>query len=197
MAETITKSAASTDEHSDLIFNSVMDTIAEALTNQDSTKTFDEVLADTTTMTAQIATNLSKTDIVIENLGKKLEASAEAALEVVKAVQAIDETELSNATDGLAVLNSKAKALEVVTSSIEQAVEKIAEASSLDDINSSKEKATKTTQAISMLGGVDGIAVQLDKQAESLVAGKTIDASSFKPTLNSEVQFSRNKKIKL
>ena len=179
MAETITKSAASTDEHQDLVFDSVMDTIAEALTDTTSSKTFDEVLADTTTMTEQIATNLQKTDIVIPNLSEKLAASADAALEVVQAVQAIDETDLAEATDATAVLNSKAKAIEVVTSTIEKAVENIAQATDIASIESSKEEATKTTQAIVMLGGVEGIATKLDEQEEKLQTGKTLDTSSF------------------
>ena len=180
MAETITKSVSSTDEHHDVVFDTVMDSVAKALTETTTDANFDEVITDTKTITDKVVTQIKEDKtIVIENLEEKLEASIQSAKSVVDMVQAFDETKLAEATDTTAFLETQAKAIEVVTSTIEKAVEKIAQATDVEALVDIKAQAEKTTNAITMLGGVDGIASKMEEQSAKLDNTQTLDASNF------------------
>jgi hypothetical protein len=133
MAETISKSASVLESEQHIIFDAVMDTVAATINEN---KTFNIVVEDTATIVKDVAVQVKEenTEVVIKNLTEKLEASANAALEVVEAVQSMKESELFNADNIDTVLEEKAKAIEKVTNSIEEAVKKIATANSTDDI---------------------------------------------------------------
>jgi len=180
MAETITKSTTTDETHQDKVFDAVMDSVAKALTDTTTDINFDEVIADTKTITDKVVTQIKEDKtIVIENLEEKLEASIESASQVVEMVQAIDENELSLATDTTQALEITSKAIEVVTSTVEKAVESIATATDVNAIEVAKTKTKETNNALVMLGGVDGIATKLEEQSVNLDDSQTLDASDF------------------
>ncbi len=185
MAETIATSAGTNTADKNTIFDAVMDSVAAALQNNQS---FDTVMADTSAITTKAASQMQTQGTLenVTNLSEKLAASADAASEVVKMVQAIDPTEFSNATDVTAVLAAKSRALEVVTEAVEAAVSKIATASSVDSINLEKAATEKTTQTVTMFGGVDGMAATIKTQEAALVAGQVLDTASFSTSFFSE-----------
>ena len=183
MAETISKSAGANTADQNEIFDAVMDSVATQL---QSNLSFDEVMADTATITTATAVQVTAQDSTIENLSEKLAASAASASEVVKMVQAIDETSLAESTDVTASMLATGKALEVVTAAVERAMVKVAEATDVESIVLVQAEATKTTQAITMLGGVEGIAATIKTQEATLVAGNVIDSSSFSESMFSE-----------
>ena len=195
MAETVSSSVGTTSEEQNEIFDEVVNSFSNILKANkaaESNTTFDEVLADTASITDKVATSLESNEGADENLRAKLEASGPSAAQTVKSVEAIDEKVFSQAADVETVMQIQGKAIEVVTSAIETGVEQISK--SIDEsaadaaaIAAAQAEAEKTTQAITMLGGVAGVAVALEeeaaKQATDTTTDNTTDASTFSESI--------------
>ena len=112
--------------------------------------------------------NIEAEKIATEIAPEKAEVVAKVVQKVVEEVQQIDETKLAQN------IEKTAKAIEVVTSAIEDAAKKIAtthDAQSQEIINQEIEK---TIKAVDLLGGVEGI---------SKVTEDNVDASTLKDNL--------------
>jgi hypothetical protein len=164
MAETISKSASTEKADQHIIFDAVMDTVAAKIQEEKENFKIEEETAD---ITGKVATRVNEIKTIkIDNIEEKLKASADAALEVVNTVQDMDVKDLD-----IEKLNKKAKALEVITAKVEEAVLKIADAKS-EKISDIKIDIKKTTQAMVMLGGIGGISDEMDTENSE-------DASEF------------------
>ena len=112
--------------------------------------------------------NIEAEKIATEIAPEKAEVVAKVVQKVVEEVQQVDETKLAQN------IEKTAKAIEVVTSAIEDAAKKIAtthDAQSQEIINQEIEK---TIKAVDLLGGVEGI---------SKVTEDNVDASTLKDNL--------------
>ena len=158
-------------DDSDSIFLSITDVVVARLT--DGEAKFDAVMADTSSITDDVVTSGAVEHI--ENASEKLAIAADATTTIVDAITAIDENDLVNAKaeNVMAVLETKSKAIEIVTESIEKKLEIVSKATNSTELSKTEENVQETSKALVMLGGVEGLATKLDNQA------KTVDASTF------------------
>jgi len=175
--ESLAKSVAHTDSDTmNKVMQIMIDTVAQSM---DGGQSFDEVMSDTISIAASAAVDIQKDEsIEIANVSEKLAAGAVIAKSVVELVEAIDTQELVNATDVDAMVMSKSKAVEVATTVIEDRAQEISQATTLATIESKLEDAVTTTQAIVMLGGVEGLAETMEQSS----GGDEVDASDFQDT---------------
>ncbi|MEA2050161.1 MAG: hypothetical protein U9O56_05470 [Campylobacterota bacterium] len=175
-AETLAKSVGG----SDAAFDAVMSAVATKLADSNSTdgSGFDTIMANTTA----IATAVAEDEEVAKdtNAAAKLKAVASSAQSIVTMINAMDVTDLTaenaNVTE---VLETKSKAMEVITSTIEEQAVAIAYLTDVNEIETKKDEAVKVSNALSMMGGVDGIAQHIETQENTLDEGESLDASTF------------------
>ena len=175
-----TEALASSIGGGDEAFSAVMDVVASSMDGTDG-KTFDDVMSDTSTIASKVAEN---TSIKGDNISEKLNAAAAATQSIINSIEAINEADLySNDTtvtvDVDAVMESKSKALEILSEAIEAKLEIISESATIADITSAIDAVEEISSAITMLGGVEGISTTITQERASLKDGTTLDASTF------------------
>ncbi len=141
----------------------IMKAVATSLVDSGST------VAATALATATAA-NIVKTAIT----DTTAQANIDSAENSVKAIQSVMEAMVITADTTIADVATKAKAIEVVTSKVEEVVEAaVAGTGNISD-------AENTVKAVVMLGGVEKIATQIETaQTTAVAASKTVDTSSF------------------
>ncbi|EJF07382.1 putative membrane protein, partial [Thiovulum sp. ES] len=141
-------------------YTSTFDGIANLI---DSNKTFDEAVVSDELATeiesilnpVTEATTKSIKAIDDELLSGKLLATLENTKSVIKLINDIDNESLR--TGGAKSLRKVSKALEVISSKLKSRVKKIAESTSVDEVELTKAEAKKIIKATIILGGLDKI----------------------------------------
>jgi hypothetical protein len=172
-------SGAQTGLNSNTVGDAFIDSFATIL---DSGADIDAALKDTKAISTAMATELSAGGPVDDSLSKKLDGAADSALDTINLVGGMDLDELINAADAETltnILNSKSKSLEIASSAIEARVELFAELEDLDGLDALILSASEASDAMFMLGGIEGLSAKLDASLAGLEEGKTIDASDF------------------
>lgn len=178
-AETIAQSVALNSDITTMnqIMDQVMDQVANSMNNG---KSFDDIMDDTEAIINNIITN-NTNSISIENLSEKLEAVKEVAQSVSNSIDSIDlEYLISDGVDVDSVIESKSKAIEIITEAIEKKVEAIAESKNTEEIKTAKDNAKNITKSIAMLGGVNGIEYKVE---EEIFNTGEVNASDFSSNL--------------
>ena len=158
-------------------FNSIMGTVTDVVANRlNNNKTFDEVMENIPSLVIEVAGKLTD-----DNMSKKLNAVTDIAKDAVRIVSNMNAEEflVNNANIDL-IMESKAKAIEVATSSIEQKLNAIAATVRVDNMGELVSNATKVLNTIVMIGGIEGLENKLKTEIKNAGTGKTIDASTFK-----------------
>ncbi len=174
MAETMTKSISTDESQNNDIFSKIMSGIASTIAESNGTLNIDEVLKN--------SDKIAENSVSDPKMQEKLKIAGASAQSIVSMINEIDTNELSK---GNISLETVSKATEIATSKIEQIISKLAKT---DDLTSVKAEAEKVTNALIMLGGVNGLSTKIVSVATSSTDDNfSIDASDFSNFLNDDV----------
>ena len=202
-AETIAKSitGSSDSEAVEKGVQAAMNALSRSLSGA-SANSFDTILQDTDTIINKSVEAINEAISADSTLGSKIQNSSDklsAVKEIIKSTATItlkiDELALKNSTnssDALKQIEATQKSVEVVTSTIENKLQNVANATG--DFSTKITEAKDVLKAVALSGGIEGTKALISSQINRLnVDNKNVDASTFAQNLLNDVTVARQK----